>query len=75
VDGFVVPDAVDVDGAETYLTLHVGWNRIVRRMVEACGETIARLERTAIGSVTLGDLPSGQLRPLTPEEVASLSMR
>jgi 23S rRNA pseudouridine2605 synthase len=72
-EGFAVPDSVDVDGVQTVVTLHVGWNRIVRRMVEACGETIAQLERTAIGGVALGNLRPGQLRALSPAEVASLT--
>ncbi len=54
------------------MTLYEGRNRQIRRMCEAVGLRIRRLSRTAIGSITLGDLPRGKWRHLTPEEVAYL---
>ena len=44
-------------------------------MVEALDAKVVSLTRVAIGSVTLGDLAAGAARPLTREEVVTLSSR
>lgn len=57
------------------LTLHEGMNRQVRRMTAAVGHPTLRLVRTAIGPVTLGDLPVGRWRELTAGELAALKRK
>ncbi|MBQ8356441.1 MAG: rRNA pseudouridine synthase [Clostridia bacterium] len=52
--------------------LREGRNRQIRRMCEAVGLRITRLTRVAIGSIGMGDLPIGQYRHLSTEEVAYL---
>ncbi|MBQ3000317.1 MAG: rRNA pseudouridine synthase [Oscillospiraceae bacterium] len=54
------------------ITIHEGRNRQVRRMCEKAGMYVTRLRRISEGDITLGDLPKGQWRYLTDEEVASL---
>ena len=54
------------------LILTEGRNRIVRRAMEAVGHPVRRLSRTAIGPVRLGNLPLGQTRDLTREELGAL---
>ena len=54
------------------LKLRQGVNRQIRRMCAKAGLTILSLKRIQEGSLRLGNLKSGQFRPLTPEEVASL---
>jgi pseudouridine synthase len=54
------------------ITITEGRNRQVRRMVEALGGKVIRLERTAIGPLRLGSLPPGHSRPLMPEEIHGL---
>ena len=54
------------------ITITEGRNRQVRRMVEALGAKVVTLVRTAIGPVPLGELPLGELRELTREEVEQL---
>jgi 23S rRNA pseudouridine2605 synthase len=54
------------------LTITEGRNRQVRRMLEAVGSKVLKLVRTGIGPVRIGELPIGQWRALTPEEVAAL---
>jgi 23S rRNA pseudouridine2605 synthase len=54
------------------LVIHVGRNRIVRRLLAEVGHPVRRLARTAVGPVRLGDLRSGQLRPLTADELGAL---
>lgn len=54
------------------ITITEGRNRQVRRMVEALDAKVLKLVRVAIGSLTIGDLPIGKTRELTPEEVRQL---
>lgn len=49
-----------------------GRKREVRRMFEALGFFVEKLLRVKVGSVSLGALPPGELRPLSQIEVASL---
>ncbi len=54
------------------MTITEGRNRQVRRMIEAVGSRVRKLVRTALGSLTIGDLPIGLYRELTAAEVARL---
>jgi 23S rRNA pseudouridine2605 synthase len=54
------------------VTLTEGRNRQVRRMLEAVGSKVLKLVRTAIGPVTIGELPIGKHRALTPAEIRQL---
>ncbi|MBR4727328.1 MAG: rRNA pseudouridine synthase [Clostridia bacterium] len=54
------------------IVLYEGRNRQIRRMCEALGLEVARLRRTAVGSVRLGMLRPGEWRDLTPQEVETL---
>ncbi len=54
------------------VVIHEGKNRQVRRMCALAGLEVLRLKRVREGTVTLGDLPRGQWRPLTPQEVQAL---
>ncbi|MEB3186741.1 MAG: pseudouridine synthase [bacterium] len=57
---------------EVFITVHEGRNRMVRRMLEAVGHPVERLERTSVGPVDLGDLARGQSRRVEGEELARL---
>lgn len=54
--------------------LYEGRNRQIRRMFEELGIEVARLKRTAVGSVKLGMLAPGKWRELTEEEVRKLML-
>ena len=54
------------------IVLHEGRKRQVRRMCEAVGHRVVRLERVAFGPLRLGDLPLGGYRRLTRAEVEQL---
>jgi 23S rRNA pseudouridine2605 synthase len=52
--------------------LDEGKNRHIRRMLSAFGVGVLRLMRVAIGPLKLGNLPKGQFRRLTSDEVKAL---
>lgn len=54
------------------ITLTEGRNRQVRRMVEALEAKVLKLVRIAIGPLRIGELPIGQSRPLSREELSGL---
>ncbi len=54
------------------ITIFEGRNRQVRRMCESADLRVLRLCRIAEGSLSLGDLPSGEWRYLTEEELLHL---
>ena len=54
------------------LTIHEGRKRQVRRMCEAVGHRVSKLQRVSFGPLALGDLAPGKWRVLRPDEVAAL---
>lgn len=52
--------------------IHEGKKRQVRRMFEHIRHPVAALKRVRLGNLTLGDLPEGEIRPLTPGEITAL---
>ncbi|QYJ85680.1 pseudouridine synthase [Shewanella mesophila] len=54
------------------IILTQGLNRQIRRMSQALGYKVIDLKRIAIESLQLGELPAGEMRPLTCAEESSL---
>src|SRR5205807_7398599 len=54
------------------MTITVGRNRQVRRMIEAVGSKVLKLVRTAIGAIRIGELEIGKWRNLTAQVVREL---
>jgi 23S rRNA pseudouridine2605 synthase len=72
-DGPTDPAEVERIGPrEVEITIREGRNRQVRRMVERVGSSVAALERTRFGPLTLGDLPPGAARRLSRSELKRL---
>ena len=57
---------------ESLITVCEGKYHQVRRMMASREMTVEYLERVAEGPLTLGDLPRGQVRELSEEEIAAL---
>lgn len=78
LDGYRIrkPDitVISTDGfsAQLEITIHEGRNRQVRRMCAAAGMRVKRLVRIREGTLSLDDLPSGQWRFLTEEEIETI---
>jgi 23S rRNA pseudouridine2605 synthase len=69
-----VDDANYSDGVKTQviITLHIGKNRIVRRIFEHLGYEVVKLDRLYYAGLTKKDLPRGFFRELSKEEVIML---
>lgn len=78
LDGYRIQQPVikviSADGncAQLSITIHEGRNRQVRRMCAAAGMRVKKLVRVREGTLALADLPTGQWRYLTQEEVCSI---
>ncbi len=77
-DGEIQVDEIAyIQGApkrEVGVEIHSGRNRIVRRMFEHLGYTVAKLDRVVFAGLTKKDLPRGHWRNLTEQEVINLGM-
>ena len=72
-DGVTAPARASlVQDRGVRLAIHEGRNRQVRRMCAAIGHPVVRLVRIRIGPLADRDLPPGQWRPITYEEVRAL---
>lgn len=74
-DGIAVADdAVVLNPEKTLLgvEIHLGRNRIIRRIFEALGYEVIKLDRTMYAGLNKKDLPRGHWRYLTPQEVVKL---
>ena len=75
-DGKAEVDAVNyAEGAgknEVILEIHIGKNRVVRRIFEQLGYDVVKLDRIYYGGLTKKDLPRGGYRALTEREVIML---
>jgi 23S rRNA pseudouridine2605 synthase len=54
------------------LDIHMGRNRIVRRLLAEVGHPVRELTRTAFGPLHLGGLGVGKMRDLTQDELGAL---
>lgn len=75
MDGeLLAPAQIDVledkgNSGKLRFIIHQGKKRQVRRMCAAGSLKVTRLQRVREGKLLLGDLPMGQWRPLTKEEI------
>ena len=78
-DGEIAVDDVQYVGNGEHknivgVVLHSGRNRIVRRIFEAMGYEVCKLDRVVFAGLTKKDLPRGHWRILTEKEVSFLKM-
>ncbi len=63
---------IDSDNSEIGIEVHIGKNRIIRRIFEHLGYKVERLDRVYYGGLTKKNLPRGWFRDLTEKEVIML---
>lgn len=78
-DGMVKADEAHYAGEnlaknQVGVVLHAGKNRVVRRMFEAMGYNVAKLDRVSFAGLTKKDLQRGKWRFLSEKEIAFLKM-
>ena len=75
-DGKAIVDDIDwidgSDGSEIGIEVHIGKNRIIRRIFEHLGYVVERLDRVYYAGLTKKDLPRGWFRDLKPKELIML---
>lgn len=76
-DGLVRVDSIEYveaakDRREVGLEIHSGQNRVVRRIFEALGYKVTKLDRVMFAGLTKKNLPRGKWRFLTDREVINL---
>ncbi len=74
-DGPVKPDDIQIvtpDSIGIGIEIHVGRNRIVRRIFEYLGYDVVKLDRVMYGGLTKKDLTRGTWRMLTKSEINML---
>lgn len=74
-DGVVTVDDFSVVSSQpgwalVQLVIHEGRKHVVRRLLEEVGYPVEELVRTQVGEIRMGDLRPGNLRAVTPDELA-----
>jgi len=75
-DGWATAEVKPIQKMQTNsyvsVTVRESRNRLVRRLFEAAGHPIVKLQRVGFGPLSLGGLVPGEVRRMTPEEVRTL---
>jgi len=74
-DGFFNLDKISIisnDKKTIGIELHIGKNRIVRRIFEHLGYKVKKLDRSVYAGLTKKDLPRGKWRHLSKQEIITL---
>ncbi len=74
-DGLVPVNELAIIGDDSSvlgIEIHIGRNRVVRRIFEHLGYDVKRLDRVMFGSLTKKNLPRGKFRHLSPKEIMAL---
>lgn len=60
------------DGKTVGIELHIGWNRVIRRIFEALNYQVIKLDRSVYAGLDKKELPRGKWRFLREEEIIRL---
>ncbi len=60
------------DSKTVGIEIHIGWNRVVRRIFESLGYVVTRLDRSVYAGLDKKELGRGEWRFLKPEEIVKL---
>jgi 23S rRNA pseudouridine2605 synthase len=59
---------------ELGVEIHIGWNRVIRRIFESLGYEVTKLDRVYFGGLTKKGVNRGEWKILTEQEVNNLKM-
>ncbi len=59
---------------EISIEVHIGWNRVIRRIFESLNYNVEKLDRVYFAGLTKKALSRGRFRPLTYEEITRLKV-
>jgi 23S rRNA pseudouridine2605 synthase len=65
-------DSTDSNNTWLEITVTESRNRLIKRMFDAIGHPVSKLQRLSFATIGLGKLPQGLCRPLTKDEVNRL---
>ena len=60
------------DSKTVGIEIHIGWNRVVRRIFESLGYVVTRLDRSVYAGLDKKEIGRGEWRFLKPEEIVKL---
>ncbi len=60
------------DSKTVGIEIHIGWNRVVRRIFESLGYDVVRLDRSVYAGLDKKEIGRGEWRFLKPEEIVKL---
>jgi 23S rRNA pseudouridine2605 synthase len=63
---------ISEDGKTVGVEIHIGWNRVIRRIFENFGYEVTRLDRSVYAGLDKKNLGRGEWRFLTKEEIVRL---
>ncbi|HRI78264.1 MAG TPA: pseudouridine synthase [Cyclobacteriaceae bacterium] len=63
---------VSDDGKTVGIEIHIGWNRVIRRIFEALGYEVVKLDRSVYATLDKKELPRGHWRYLRQDEIIRL---
>ncbi|MBL7864455.1 MAG: pseudouridine synthase [Cyclobacteriaceae bacterium] len=63
---------VSDDGMTVGIEIHIGWNRVIRRIFEALGYEVVKLDRSVYATLDKKDLSRGHWRFLRQDEIIRL---
>ena len=74
---FTEPDALEIldrskQGVRISVSFHEGRKHLVKKYFEVFGLRVTRLRRISCGDITLGELPKGKWRDLSPVELRGI---
>ncbi|MBL7852267.1 MAG: pseudouridine synthase [Cyclobacteriaceae bacterium] len=63
---------ISEDGKTVGIEIHIGWNRVIRRIFEVLGYEVVKLDRSVYATLDKKDLPRGHWRFLRQDEIIRL---
>ena len=67
-----ITDSTDTNNTWLEVTVTEGRNKLIRKMFDAIGHPVSKLQRVSFATIAIGQLESGEFRPLNGNEIQRL---